>query len=299
MATGWGIPEIEDSPGVFVGTTAKDIQRITASKYQNAGILTGCKLVTRSDWLYQWTAGAVVMDLGSDYAVEVPVYEGTLSPSPAPATGERVDTIYVEQLNSSTSNLTRVVVTSGSAPANAVVLDKRRVPAGATRTSQTVSVWDRRYARASQSTQGRISSAVDAGGDVRTKGTVYKRCSQRFFVDTDRFVNLKLSLTPARSTSAGVSSFGTLAASWGSLLYKVFIDDNLVRSFEVPISRMWATQQLETIEQVSMGSHTCHITSEWKFDGDSTANTFWVVRHGGADKHPGDALTVFDAGVSV
>lgn len=299
MATGWGIKEVQDTDGVWVGTTATDIQRITASQYQNAGILTGAKIVLRSDWTVQWTAGAVVMDLGSDLAALVPVYEGSLPLAPAPATGERTDTVYVEQLNTPTSNLARVVVTSGSAPSNAVILDKLRVPAGATKSSQCTSVWDRRYARHSQSTQGRISSAVDTGGAVRVKGRKYKACAQRFFVDTDRAVNLKLSVTASRCNAQGVSSIGTIAATMASLRYGLYVDDQLVRTFEVGIDRRWKTVQLETTHEVKMGAHTAHIVSEWEYDGDMSTNTNWAVRWGGAEKYNGDALTVIDAGVVV
>ena len=295
MATGWGIKEVQDSQGVYVGTTAQDIQRIIASQYENAGILTGAKVVLRSDWQYQWTAGAVVMDLGSDLAVQVPVYEGTVAPDPAPATGERIDTIYVEQLNTASSNLARVVVTSGSAPANAVVLDKLRVPAGATKTSQCTSVWDRRYARHSQSTQGRISSAVDTSAAVRSTGT-YKACNQRFYVDTDRTVNVKLSTTLVRLSKTG-GALTSYASSWGTVDYKLFVDGVLVRTFPVLVSALTATQQVETLVDVPMGAHTAHVESSAASNGD-LADLFWRVQHGGGSKWPGDALTVFDAGVA-
>lgn len=295
MATGWGIKEVQDAEGVYVGTTSQDIQRIIAAQYQNAGILTGAKVVLRSDWQYQWTAGAVVMDMGSDLAVQVPVYEGTLAPDPAPATGERTDTIYVEQLNSPTSNLARVVVTSGSAPANAVVLDKLRVPAGATKTSQCTSVWDRRYARHSQSTQGRISSAVDTSSAVRSTGT-YKACSQRFYVDTDRTLNIKLSVTLVRLTKTG-GAITPYASSWGTVDYRLFVDGALVRTFPVLVSALTATQQVETLVEVPMGAHTVHVESVAASKGD-LADLFWRVQYGGTSKWPGDALTVFDAGVA-
>ena len=41
------------------------------------------------------------------------------------------------------------------------------------------------------------------------------------------------------------------------------------------------------------------MVSEWADDGDMATNTSWVVRWGGTQKFPGDALTIFDAGVAV
>lgn len=296
MATGFGIKEVQDTDGVWVGTTAQDIQRIIASQYQNAGILTGAKVLLRADWKVAWTAGAVVMDLGSDLAALVPVYESSLALAPPPATGTRTDTIYVEQLNTPSSNLARVAITSGAAPANSVVLDKLTVPAGATKTTQCTSVWDRRYARASQSTQGRISSAVDSRNTIRTTGP-YKACSQRFYVDTDRNVTLKLSVTARRCKPNGDAIY-PYHESIGSVFYKVFIDNELVRTFEVMITGLSSTTQLETMHQVAMGAHTVHIESMAGSKGTQT-DLGWQIMWGGTAKYPGDALTVVDSGVAI
>lgn len=84
-----------------------------------------------------------------------------------------------------------------------------------------------------------------------------------------------------------------------SLRYSLYIDNQLVRTFEVGIDRRWQTVQLESMHRVSAGAHTAHIVSQWEYDGDTTTNTNWVVRWGGTEKHTGDALTVYDAGVTV
>lgn len=302
MATGFGIPEIKvaeatgTEPAVYQGTTAQDIQRITAAQYQNAGILTGCKVMLRADWKVLITAGGVIVDLGSDLAAAVPVYEQAMALQPAPAVGERVDTIYVQQVATASDNLAKVAITSGSAPVNSIILDKLRVTAGATKTNQLTSAWDRRYARSSQSSQGRISSAVDSRNTVRTEGP-YKACSQRFYVDTDRHVNLKLSVTARRCKPNGDSIY-PYHESIGSVIYRVFIDNTLVRSFEVMVTGLSSTTQLETMHEVAMGAHTVHIESQAGSKG-SQPDIGWQIMYGGTNKYNGDSLTVFDAGVAV
>ena len=300
MSTAWGIPDLRDTDGTIIdATTPDDIQLITDAQYQNAGILTGAKIFTRADMKVNVTNGAVVMKWGQDRSVLVPVYAQTITLPPAPATGSVTVSFYVEQANTSTSRAASVVMTTGAVPTGRVVLDKLNVPAGTTKTSSCTSVWDRQYAMHSQSTLGRLSVAVDQGGDVRVKGKTYKKCAQRFTVDTDRNVNLKLSITAGRTSNTGISSIGTIASTMASLRYGLYIDNQLVRTFEIGIDRRWQTVQVESVHKVSMGAHTAHIVSQWENDGDMSTNLAWVVRWGGAEKFNGDALTVMDAGVAV
>lgn len=300
MSTAWGIPDLRDTDGTIIdATTPDDIQLITDAQYQNAGILTGAKIFTRADMKVNVTNGAVVMKWGQDRSVLVPVYAQTITLDPAPATGSVTVSFYVEQANTSTSRAASVVMTTGAVPTGRVVLDKLNVPAGTTKTSSCTSVWDRQYAMHSQSTLGRLSVAVDQGGDVRVKGKTYKKCAQRFTVDTDRNVNLKLSITAGRTSTTGISSIGTIASTMASLRYGLYIDDQLVRTFEIGIDRRWQTVQVESVHKVSMGAHTAHVVSQWENDGDMSTNLAWVVRWGGAEKFNGDALTVMDAGVAV
>lgn len=300
MSTAWGVPDLRDTDGTIIdATTPLDMQLIIDAQYQNAGILTGAYIGLRSDWKVDVYDGAVVMKWNGRGSVLVPVYRQTITLDPPPAVGDATVSFYVEQADTPTSKAASVVMTSGAVPANRVVLDKLKVPAGATKSSALTRVWDRQYAMHSQSTLGALSVAVDEGGDVRKKGTRYKKCSQRFTVDTDREVNIKLSVTPGRTNASGVSSIGTVAATMCSIRYSMYLDDQLVRTFELGIDRRWRTQQVESMHKVSRGAHTAHIVSEWGDDGDMTTNTNWVVRWGGADKFPGDALTIYDAGVAV
>ena len=299
MSTAWGIPDLRDTDGTIIdATTPQDMQLIIDAQYQNAGILTGATVGLRNDMKVDIYDGAVVMKWNNRGSVLVPVYRQTITLDPAPATGDVTVSFYVEQADTATSKAASVVMTTGAVPAGRVVLDKIRVPAGTTKTSTCDRVWDREYAMHSQSTLGALSVAVDQGGDVRKKGTSYKKCQQRFTVDTDRTLNIKMSVTAGRTNASGVSSIGTIAASMGSLRYSLYVDDVLVKTYEVGIDKRWQTVQLESMHKVSRGAHTAHLVSQWESDGDMTTNTCWVVRWGGSDKYTGDTLTVFDAGVA-
>lgn len=294
MATGWGVPDLRDTDGTIIdATTPDDVQIITNAKYDNPGIITGAKVFTRADMKVNITNGAVVMRWGQDRAVEVPVYAQTITLDPAPPTGSTTVTFYVQQANTSTSRAASVVMTTGTAPAGTVVLDQLRVPAGATKSSACESVWDRRYARLTQSTQGVLTKAIDTDGSLRVKGRVYKKMEQRFFVDTDREVTIKLSVTAGRE---GYTPQNDVS---GSLMYKIYLDGILVQSFELAINRFWRTQQVETYQTVAMGAHTVYVTSEWQSDGADSKNTSWKVHHGGVERWPGDRLVVLDSGVAV
>ena len=136
------------------GTTTQDMQRIIAAEYRTAGIIDGCDITTGSTMAYTISAGAVVLDSGTDMAVKVPVAQQTIPTTPAPATGSRTDTIYVRQMfptEANPDNSSFVGVTSGSAPSNSVVIDRRTVPAGATGTNATTSIQDRKSTRLNSS----------------------------------------------------------------------------------------------------------------------------------------------------
>lgn len=301
MTTAWGVPDLRDTDGTIIdATTPDDVQIITNAKYDNPGIITGAKVFTRADMKVNITNGAVVMKWGQDRAVEVPVYAQTITLDPAPPTGSTTVTFYVQQANTSTSRAASVVMTTGTAPSGTVVLDQLRVPAGATKSSACESVWDRQYARLTQSSQGVVSRQTDTDDAIHAAGKQYKRCAQRLFVDTDRWLNLKVSTSISRVHSSGSIPPNDIAMTLGTVMYRVYVDDELVAGFERPFNRFWSVEQFEVLHKVTMGAHTAHIVSELQWD-EAVGSTYryWRVRYGGPDKRTGDVLTVFDAGVAV
>lgn len=296
MATGLGVPP--DAQGN--GTTPEDVQRIIAALYeQTDGILSGCKVLTRSDFKYHVTAGAVLQTVGADLNVWVPVYEQFVTPDPAPASGSRTDTIFAHQNlpGSGGSSLAYVGVAPSAAfpsvPAGAVILDRRTVPAGATATTATTSIHDKRYARLTGAGLGDLSYAADTDTAARNnKGTTYTRGSQRFVVPTDRHVRLELTTTVSVSNSNGT----TPTSGEIGLIYSLYIDGELKKTFERMANRWWESKQFTTVEQVSAGAHT----AEWRVRGsDANPSGYWAVRQGGTLKYRGDTLYVADEGVAV
>lgn len=298
MPTGFGIPQLTDG----TGTTPEDLQRITAAKYLTAGILgDGAEVQTQADWRYKITNGAVIIDTNPGMAVEVPVAEQYLTPDPAPSTGSRVDTIYAFQNmpDAAGNNLAGVAVTTAAkptVPAGAIVLDKRTVPAGATKTSSTTSTYDRVYSVPTTGLMGMLGTKRDTdttphGSEKLTRG------SHRFVLPTDRWVDIRMTSTVSRSDSKGVQLQGNLRAS---LTYRIYIDGTLRRSWEREYGRAWDSIQFTTTEYLTAGAHTVHYTvaREWADPGIYLPNDYWAVRYGGVDQHHGDAITTFDRGVA-
>lgn len=275
------------------GTTTQDMQRIIAAEYRTAGIIDGCDITTGSTMAYTISAGAVVLDTGADMAVKVPVAQQTIPTDPAPATGTRTDTIYVRQnfpTEANPDNSSFVGVTSGAAPSNAVVIDRRTVPAGATGTSATTSIHNRKFALPIGGSLGRLHLHINNDTSPRTTG-VFTRGAGTFYVPTDRDVDVNLI-----STISAANSDGTTADDYGSVQYKIYLDGDHMITFERRYDRFWETKFFNFILAVSEGPHTIHYTVERSYVP-SGGSGRWAVRHGGSDKFPGDAFRVYDRGV--
>lgn len=294
MATGFGIaPDANGS-----GTTPEDIQRITAAKYENAGILTGAAVTRRSDWAYDVTDGAVIIDVAPEMAVEVPVSAQTLTPPTLSGGAAAVHTVYVKQNFPGTdgNSLAFVGITAGTAPAGSVVLDRFQVPAGATATTAATSNWDRVYALVSGASLGRLGYHADIDPTPYTTQTL-TRGGFRITVPTDRLVDVQLTGTISHSTSGGATPATDLVSS---VVFKIYIDNELRKSWEMGYSRLWESKQFHTTEFVSAGSHDVHYTVARRFanPGLSAANSYWAIRGGGSEQWRGNTIAVIDRGVS-
>ena len=281
------------------GTTTQDMQRIIAAEYRTAGIIDGCDITTGSTMAYTISAGAVVLDTGHDMAVKVPVAQQTIPTTPAPATGSRTDTIYVRQnfpTEANPDNSSFVGVTSGAAPSNTVVIDRRTVPAGATGTSATTSIHNRKFALPIGGSLGRQHMALDTGGQVYTPTSKVTRGAGNIYVPTDRDLEFNMVSTVAMCDSQG----GTPEQYWSaSVLYTFYVDGVAVKSWEREINRIWSSQQFSFIHAMPEGQHTVHYTLEgrWFPDIANSIYKFWTVREGGARLVPGDQFRVYDRGV--
>lgn len=293
MPTGFPVPNMADG----TGATPEDLQLVVASRYRNAGILEGTEVTGQTDMRYHVARGAVVVDLGPGLAAEVPVGEQYLTVN-AGGTAARTDTIYVKQNLPATNgdNLAVVAVTSGAAPAGAVILDKRLVPAGATSTSATSSTHDRVYAILTGGSLGSLGYKADTDATPHLTETVRAGDVRLPALPTDRLVELTFTGTMSLSTSTGATPDTTLRAS---VIVRLYVDDKLRKSFELPVDRMWASRQFTTLETVTAGAgHTAHytVTRKWVDPALPAGSAYWAVRAGGVDQYRGNTLALFDRG---
>lgn len=291
MATGFGVGN--DANGN--GTTPDDIQTITAAEYANPGILAGCEVTGTSAMSYSVKAGAVVISISAGRYVKAPVIPATIPTEPAPATGSRTDVVYVKQNFPATDGSNAVVVGVGrTAPANSIEIARYTVNAGITATTQAVRIGNTRYARPIGSTLGYLGGAVDTDGTVHA-GELLTRGSVSFYLPTDRSV--EFSLQSCVSTDTSAANNGPRVPG-GSVMYKVYVDGVLQRSFERGYSTLWDVQHFEFGMPLNVGAHTASYTVErrWVEQG---ATGKWRVRHGGAEKSPGDIFQITDRGVAV
>lgn len=293
MATGWGVGQ--DPQGN--GTTPEDIQRINAAQYSNPGILAGCEVTGTTAMSYSVKAGAVVIQIAPDRYVIAAVSPAIVPTEPAPNVGSRTDVIYVKQnFYQTDGSITTVVGVGRSVPANSVEIARYTVRAGTSSTRQATKVGDTKYARPHGGSLGTLASFVDTDGAVRSRGQVYRRGAVSFYLPTDRQVEFSLQSCVAVADVDG--PLGAPRVPGGSLLYSIYVDDILQRSFERRYDNVWDTVHFEFGMLLNSGRHTAHYTveSRWHEQGHTGK---WKVNYGHEAKFPGDIFHINDRGVAL
>lgn len=180
------------------GTTPADMQRIVGAQYMNAGILPngGLKVVGTSSMAYKVEPGALFMWTSSSakLGMLVPVDGVTVNTAPAPATGSRVDTLYVDGSGN-------VLVTQAETIPSGVAIAKFTVPAGITATTAAQQSIDRYFAVPTGASLGRLAQWVDPGGGAAGVAETVRHTS-RFFVPSDRLLRIDLTTTLRSAVSS-------------------------------------------------------------------------------------------------
>lgn len=193
MGYPWGKAPLADG----TGTTPADMQRIIGAQYMSAGVLPngGLTVEGTSGMAYKVAAGAAFMwtSSASRLGMLVPVDEVTVNTVPAPATGSRVDTIYVDG-----GGAVRVV--QGATIPSGVAIARFTVPAGITATTAAQQSIDRNFAIHTGASLGRLTRWVDPGGGAASMAEV-TRHSSRFHLPSDRLVRIDLTTTLKSATS--------------------------------------------------------------------------------------------------
>ncbi|MEX3609772.1 hypothetical protein VVR12_01830 [Rothia sp. LK2588] len=289
MATGFGIAPDQQGNG----TTPEDIQAITSGEYIWGGILTGCEVKTTSEMKYQIVTGAAVIRLDDFHKVKVPVYGQTIPTTPAPVTGSRTDIVYVKQNTPAVDGNNQVVLGVGqSLPANALELARFTVPAGATSTRQATAIGNPIYTRPVGAQFGVLHSAVDTDGSEHAPGQVLTRGAGDFNLWTDSDVELKL------SSCVSATDVGSVTADeYGSVIYKIYVDDMLQYSWERRYDRVWESKEFSRLVTLNAGRHTVKYTVETRWYPSGSSGK-WKVRYGTPNKFSGDDFRVVHRGVA-
>ena len=286
MAVGFGVGPDQNGNS----TMPEDIQAIISAEYIWAGIITGCDVKGTSGMNYQVVAGAVVIKLDDFHKIKVPVLAQTVPTAAAPATGSRTDIIYVKQNFPSTDGNNAVVVGVGaSVPANAVEIGRMVIPAGATSTNQGTPTGNRVFTRPVGAQFGVLFSSVDTDTTVHKPGEQLTRGAGSFGLWTDSDVELKL--------SSCVSSEFDTKEEYGSVIYRIYVDDILQYSWERRFDRFYESKEFSRLVTLKAGRHTVKYTVEHRFNPSGMSGN-WRVRYGGVDKFSGDDFRVIHRGVA-
>lgn len=179
------------------GTTPLDMQRIIGAQYMSAGVLPngGLTVEGTSSMAYKVYTGACFMwtSFASRLGMLVPVEETTVNTAPAPATGSRIDTIYVDGTGA-------VRVVQGTTVPSGVAIGRFTVPAGITATTAAQRSIDRQFAIGTGQSLGRLTRWIDPGGGAASMSEI-QRHSSRFFVPSDRLLRFDLTSTLRSATA--------------------------------------------------------------------------------------------------
>lgn len=193
MGYPWGKAPLADG----TGTTPADMQRIIGAQYMSSGVLPngGLTVEGTSGMAYKVAAGAAFMwtSSASRLGMLVPVDEVTVNTVPAPATGSRVDTIYVDG-----GGAVRVV--QGVTIPSGVAIARFTVPAGITATTAAQQSIDRDFAIATGASLGRLTRWEDPGGGAAGMAEAVRH-SSRFYVPSDRLLRFDLTSTLRSATA--------------------------------------------------------------------------------------------------
>lgn len=285
MVHPWPLPEVRDEAGNIVkATTPVDLQRIVGAQFVANGILSGLDVVGTSSMTYQVSAGAAFMwkSSSSRLGMLVPVEATTISAPDAPATGSRVDTIYVNG-DGQVGRVTGTAIPSG------IAIARFNVPAGVTSTSGAQLRIDRDWAIPYGASLGRLHRFHDPANGVWGNVAPMKLGDGQFELPSDRLVDFRLTWT------ASAEPAGTDQRTWGVARWFVYVEGPTTARF----STNWHYQGIHP--------RTEYMTQTIPLQ-QGTYRTWYVqermggarFRHhsGGPDGWLGNRFEVWDGGVS-
>lgn len=261
------------------GTTPADMQRIIGAQYVSSGILPngGLTVEGTSSMAYLVRAGAAFMwvSSASRRGMLVPVEETTVNTLPAPATGSRIDTVYVDG-----DGVVRVV--QGTSIPGGVAIARFTVPAGVTSTLSAQQSLDRGFAIPVGASLGLLHRFHDPASGAAGNTTPMTLGAGRFSLSSDSWVRFDLT-----HCIGGESGEATV------MRWRVYIDDILETAFTTRAE--WTIPQVNHMsftKQLSEGAHKVHYVQDRYY------GARFIHHKGGADAWPGNRFEVWDAGAA-
>lgn len=193
MAAGWGVDATISAGVATSGTTSQDVRKVWNSLY-SPGVISGAVVTTSASGMtYAVSSGVVAIRTATDEVVLAPVPAVSISTPAAPASGSRIDIVWVRQKFPTIDSSSDVVVERGTAlPARAVEIGRFQVAAGATNTNAAVKTGNVDYSIPYGSSMG----VLHYWQDKQTKNLTTQYMPVRdghgtFYLPTDRMISVK------------------------------------------------------------------------------------------------------------
>lgn len=239
-------PWPEEMP-LMEGTSSADMRRIIGAMYENSGVVPngGLTVEGTSSMAYKVNHGVAFMfdSVSSGLGRLAPVDTVTVNTAPAPSTGSRTDTIYVDS-----DGVVRVH--EGTNPPHGIVVGQFVVPAGITSTNNAQRAINRTYAIPVGSSLGQLATWEAPSGPGPSSSSRTTRYSTRFQVPTDRLVRVDLTAT-----------LRTIDSDNGHVGFGVSIDSGFSRALSCYMWNAWRTYSGTWTTVVPAGTHTISVWS--------------------------------------
>lgn len=264
MTTGLGIAPLDGE-----GLTPASLRQILRGWWSSPGVVRGCGVDLTSGLTYTVHSGVAVVSRGdSDGYVICEVPLTTVATTAGPASGSRLDRVWVRQHDNTqgdADNRVEVGVTHGSAaaspslpalPTGALELTRVLIPQGATATNAGSYQMDVLWAIPFGVPRGVIwhdQNTMNGLGDSRV-GKVYVDSTGSFTLPTDRY----LAFETQQCVSIGPNPSQSINTAKGTILVELQLDGNVIAGGELGFDTRWETHTWRhtPVNAIPAGTHT-------------------------------------------
>lgn len=320
MSTALGIVPRDDGKGNLVGVTPLAHRKIIQGLWDNPGKVAGLSVNGRSDLRYDVLSGMAVLSRVAGKTGQFGSWTDGFTEAywaggqtPAVKAGDpsnpRIDTIWLranDHTQGDADNQVTVGVAQGTpsaspvapaAPAGALAIGYKRVPAGATSTASAQSVGDIDWAVPYGATRGILYHGEEGrdGSVEQEPGTLYGRPYREpflrtdIYLPTDRWVFLRAYLCVSTPNKDGKTGIATV---------QFLVDKNIYTTRKVSYDGSWTTYEPTTTIRLAAGRHGVGI-SMWREVGEPFVCHVAAEQDAKNNKYVGRILVVTDMGVAV